>query len=649
MIDYTNEVIDTPAIGSDLNQQPAPQPSPYVGGMNPINTVNTFQQPQEFGTPDRLGMPDAQMLKLSLMSQQDPFTNALLTKHAQGVKQNNDAKILFMKANSEAKPPAEVINNAVDTYFQVNQENAMLSGAIGQINSQIKELEKTQEAARLSKTNRVQQQADTSRYYNAIDDLAKMQASAPTVPVMQTPELSQVDQALVFLAGLIGGVEQMPQAIQGAVAGATQRAQLANQMATQKFEAEQQNYGRQVQAQNTIVGKEATRLSQQEKMFADQYNRQQEEDQNTIDTAQKEITKLLGQGRTYEASIIAGLQKQYLDGKKNAIEFTTQDNVNIDTLRQAAVQAGVPPLVARGIFPYVNPGERTIKGSQIKMEEEYALAKERASIRDYDLKQLKTIHDISKNIIEGLQFAEITETVAIQKNLEIAQMAKDARIPRYMLPVVVAGKSSQLMNAEENARHNRIMESISSWNAKIAQDRLDFEKTKPKDKTSEQQWVKGLQGQVLNLEGELKGQNNIIESGVGGQAVRDATNKALEIEGKLKVLRDVINKSPFKASAQPQGAGTGTGAVVGQGMSEKEMKDQQAEAAKKKDKDKAKNTGTPKGGGNPKPDGNKPKPMAGDLIVTPPSPAAVPEKDGTKAGGRTQPSTGSGRPMRQKG
>lgn len=646
MIDYTNEVIDTPAIGSDLNQQPVPQPSPYVGGMNPINTVNTFQQPQEFGTPDRLGMPDPQMLKLSLMSQQDPFTNALLTKHAQGVKQNNDAKILFMKANSEAKPPAEVINNAVNTYFQVNQENAMLSGAIGQINSQIKELEKTQEAARLSKTNRVQQQADTSRYYNAIDDLAKMQASAPTVPVMQTPELSQVDQALVFLAGLIGGVEQMPQAIQGAVAGATQRAQLANQMATQKFEAEQQNYGRQVQAQNTIVGKEATRLSQQEKMFADQYNRQQEEDQNTIDTAQKEITKLLGQGRTYEASIIAGLQKQYLDGKKNAIEFTTQDNVNIDTLRQAAVQAGVPPLVARGIFPYVNPGERTIKGSQIKMAEDYNNQREIASFRDFTLNQLKAIHNIANDIIDELKYVNVTDDIALAYNQRIDKIAGDSKIPRYMLPVVIAGKSGDLMKLEETERHNREIERISNWNATIAQTRLNWEKSKPKDKNEFEVWLKDKKALREKYQLDLAGYNKIINEGVGGQAVREATNEALKTQGLIDALNGVIANATTPTGAK---AGTGTGAAVGQGMSEKEMKDQQAEAAKKKDKDKAKNTGTPKGGGNPKPDGNKPKPMAGDLIVTPPPPAVVPEKDGAKAGGRTQPSTSSGRPMRQKG
>lgn len=640
MIDYTNEVIDTPAIGSDLNQQPVPQPSPYVGGMNPINTVNTFQQPQEFGIPDRLGMPDAQMLKLSLMSQQDPFTNALLTKHAQGVKQNNDAKILFMKANSEAKPPAEVINNAVDTYFQVNQENAMLSGAIGQINSQIKELEKTQEAARLSKTNRVQQQADTSRYYNAIDDLAKMQASAPTVPVMQTPELSQVDQALVFLAGLIGGVEQMPQAIQGAVAGATQRAQLANQMATQKFEAEQQNYGRQVQAQNTIVGKEATRLSQQEKMFADQYNRQQEEDQNTIDTAQKEITKLLGQGRTYEASIIAGLQKQYLDGKKNAIEFTTQDNVNIDTLRQAAVQAGVPPLVARGIFPYVNPGERTIKGSQIKMAEDYNNQREIASFRDFTLNQLKAIHNIANDIIDELKYVNVTDDIALAYNQRIAQIAGDSKIPRYMLPVVIAGKSGDLMKLEETERHNREIERISNWNATIAQTRLNWEKSKPKDKNEFEVWLKDKKALREKYQLDLAGYNKIINEGVGGQAVREATNEALKTQGLIDALNGVIANATTPTGAK---AGTGTGAAVGQGMSEKEMKDQQAEAAKKKDKDKAKNTGTPKGGGNPKPDGNKPNPVAGDLIVTPPSPVVVPEKDGAKAGGQKPPQSKSGR------
>lgn len=610
MIDYTNEVIDTPAIGSDLNQQPAFQPSPYVGGMNPISTVSSFEPSPQ--------LPQAQMLKLSLLGRIDPLTNAILTKHAQEVKKGTDAKLLFTKANTAGQTPAEVTDDAVNNLFQINQENAMLSGAIGKINNQIEKLRKEQELARQLKANRVPQVADATRYYDSIDELAKMQASAPTAPAMQTPELNQVDQALVFLAGLVGGVEQMPDVIQGAVAGATKRAQLANQIANQKFDAEQQNYARKVQAQQTIVNKEATRLGQQEKIFADQYNRQREEDQDTIDLAQKEITKLLGESRTYEASVLAGLQKQYLDGKKNAIEFNAQDNQNIDTLRQAAIQAGVPPLVAQGIFKYVVPGERTIKGTQIKMDEDYAIQRELASYRDYDLKQLKAINDIAKSIIESLQFTEITEEMAITKNREIAKFASDRGIPRYMLPVVVAGKSTQLMNAEENRRHNIVMEGIAKRNADIAQARLDLERTRPKDKNEENKWLNSLRETKQELLGKLQGQKNIVDSGVGGQAVRDATNEVLNLEGQIKAIDGVL-LAPSAKGVSNASTGAGTGTSKGQGMSEKEKADLQAEASKKKDKDKNNpNAGgsNPKaGGGNPKAKSNEPLKTAGGRVL----------------------------------
>ena len=604
MIDYTNEVIDTPAIGSDLNQQPELQLSPYVGGMNPISTVSSFEPSPQ--------LPQAQMLKLSLLGRIDPLTNAILTKHAQGVKKSTDAKLLFTKANTTGQTPAEVTDDAVNNLFQINQENTMLSGAIGKINNQIEKLRKEQELARQSKVNRVPKVADATRYYDSIDELAKMQASAPTAPAMQTPELNQVDQALVFLAGLVGGVEQMPDVIQGAVAGATKRAQLANQIANQKFDAEQQNYARKVQAQQTIVSKEATRLGQQEKIFADQYNRQREEDQDTIDLAQKEITKLLGESRTYEASVLAGLQKQYLDGKKNAIEFNAQDNQNIDTLRQAAIQAGVPPLVAQGIFKYVVPGERTIKGTQVKMDEDYAIQRELASYRDYDLKQLKAINDIAKSIIESLQFTEITEEMAITKNREIAKFASDRGIPRYMLPVVVAGKSTQLMNAEENKRHNIVMEGIARRNADIAQARLNLERTRPKDKNEEDKWLKSLRETKQELLGKLQGQKNIVDSGVGGQAVRDATNEVLNLEGQIKAIDGVLLAPSAKgvSNASPE---AGTGASKGQGMSEKEKADLQAEASKKKDKDKDK---TKAGVSNPKAGGSNPKPKSNDPFKT---------------------------------
>jgi len=572
MIDYTNEVIDTPAIGSDLNQQPELQPSPYVGGMNPISTVSSFEPSPQ--------LPQAQMLKLSLLGRIDPLTNAILTKHAQGVKKSTDAKLLFTKANTTGQTPAEVTDDAVNNLFQINQENAMLSGAIGKINNQIEKLRKEQELARQLKANRVPQVADATRYYDSIDELAKMQASAPTAPTMQTPELNQVDQALVFLAGLVGGVEQMPDVIQGAVAGATKRAQLANQIANQKFDAEQQNYARKVQAQQTIVNKEATRLGQQEKIFADQYNRQREEDQDTIDLAQKEITKLLGESRTYEASVLAGLQKQYLDGKKNAIEFNAQDNQNIDTLRQAAIQAGVPPLVAQGIFKYV---------------------------------VLKAINDIAKSIIESLQFTEITEEMAITKNREIAKFASDRGIPRYMLPVVVAGKSTQLMNAEENKRHNIVMEGIAKRNADIAQARLDLERTRPKDKNEENKWLNSLRETKQELLGKLQGQKNIVDSGVGGQAVRDATNEVLNLEGQIKAIDGVL-LAPSAKGVSNASTGAGTGTSKGQGMSEKEKADLQAEASKKKDKDKnnpkAGGSNPKAGGGNPKPGGSNPNPAA---------------------------------------
>ena len=302
--------------------------------------------------------------------------------------------------------------------------------------------------------------------------------------------------------------------------------------------------------------------------------------------------------------------------------------MNIDTLRQAAVQAGVPPLVARGIFPYINPGERTIKGSQIKMAEDYNNQREIASFRDFTLNQLKAIHNIANDIIDELKYVNVTDDIALAYNQRIDKIAGDSKIPRYMLPVVIAGKSGDLMKLEETERHNREIERISNWNATIAQTRLNWEKSKPKDKNEFEVWLKDKKALREKYQLDLAGYNKIINEGVGGQAVREATNEALKTQGLIDALNGVIANATAPTGAKAgTGAGAGTGAAAGQG----------------KDKDKAKNTGTPKGGGNPKPDGNKPKPITGDLIVTPPSPAAVPEKDGAKAGGQKPPKAKDGR------
>ena len=214
---------------------------------------------------------------------------------------------------------------------------------------------------------------------------------------------------------------------------------------------------------------------------------------------------------------------------------------------------------------------------------------------------------------ESWQFTEITEEMAITKNREIAKFASDRGIPRYMLPVVVAGKSTQLMNAEENRRHNIVMEGIAKRNADIAQARLDLERTRPKDKNEENKWLNSLRETKQELLGKLQGQKNIVDSGVGGQAVRDATNEVLNLEGQIKAIDSVL-LAPSAKGVSNASTGAGTGTSKGQGMSEKEKADLQAEASKKKDKDKnnpkAGGSNPKAGGGNPKPGGSNPNPAA---------------------------------------
>lgn len=113
--------------------------------------------------------------------------------------------------------------------------------------------------------------APDAAYNQAMAAVREALGKAPNVPTMAKPQLTQEDQALVALAGIFGGFQNMPQALQGALAGAQQRAEIQNQQLQNKFQQEQAVYGRQLQGLQGIAQTEEERRKQAQETLDRQY------------------------------------------------------------------------------------------------------------------------------------------------------------------------------------------------------------------------------------------------------------------------------------------------------------------------------------------------------------------------------------------
>ena len=153
--------------------------------------------------------------------------------------------------------------------------------------------------------------APDAAYNQAMAAVREALGKAPNVPTMAKPQLTQEDQALIALAGIFGGFQNMPQALQGALAGAQQRAEIQNQQLQNKFQQEQAVYGRQLQGLQGIAQTEEERRKQA---------------QETLDRQYEQAYRIrLGGIEKLKANISnAPLKEQELAQKKESADATAQ-------------------------------------------------------------------------------------------------------------------------------------------------------------------------------------------------------------------------------------------------------------------------------------------------------------------------------------
>ena len=153
--------------------------------------------------------------------------------------------------------------------------------------------------------------APDAAYNQAMAAVREALGKAPNVPTMAKPQLTQEDQALIALAGIFGGFQNMPQALQGALAGAQQRAEIQNQQLQNKYQQEQTAYGRQLQGLQGIAQTEEERRKQA---------------QETLDRQYEQAYRIrLGGIEKLKANISnAPLKEQELAQKKESADATAQ-------------------------------------------------------------------------------------------------------------------------------------------------------------------------------------------------------------------------------------------------------------------------------------------------------------------------------------
>ncbi len=213
--------------------QPAKMPTtmsselmaPTVPVDNQLTTnLNQFTQNVGVAQPTE-GQLAKQMAALSLTSSLPDLFVGMHTGLANKVNQRIEQDIITNSALNGVTP-FKTIETALDN-FQSNQ-NAISTGAqeLTSLDEQLKAKMKENQDLQKLMMDSMLQKSDASGILAAQQRIADLQTKAPTAPDLQVPELKEADQALIFLAGLIGGNQAVPQAIQGAIAGARQRTEM---------------------------------------------------------------------------------------------------------------------------------------------------------------------------------------------------------------------------------------------------------------------------------------------------------------------------------------------------------------------------------------------------------------------------------------
>lgn len=512
-----------------------------------------------------------QMAKMALYGSLNPLKVGILDGYAQRVAQDMDEKVIEAGA-AQGKQTADQIDKMVDERVALANKLNQLGQQLAKTPNDIKVAQDRLKAIQEGRLNLTEREVSPERYYSAVDKFVQMQQQAPQAPTLQKPQLAVEDQALIFLAGLAGGIQAVPQALQGAVAGAQQRAQLANQQAQYQYEQEQQNYNRQLQAQQTLLGKEATMLNEERARASRDFTAAQTRSIAEERLVADSINRLKGDAKDK----VKGLYTSYLNAAKTAKVITAKDNENIKKFQDVAVGYGMTRDEAEATFPFLREGETEL-GSKIRNQERMTQAKidQIASVRS--IAEFKTVQSAYDNIFKNINYdKELTEAEAAEANRYVQRVATAFRVDRSLLPVFVAGEAWEKQKFDETfalqkAREVRVMQMAEARLALAREKEARIASGKEKEDKVIGGYEKTLDRLYRDLAG-LKAKYNSSTPFKQRDILSEVNQKQAEIEF---TVEQIDNRR------RSQGINPDTG-IIGRGMGEKEMTDNQKEAGQGK-------------------------------------------------------------------
>ena len=402
--------------------------APTVPIDNQLTTnLNQFTQNVGVAQPTE-GQLSKQMTALNLASSMPNLFLGMHTGLANKVNQRIEEGMITNYAMNGVTP-YDAIQTELDK-FEANQ-NAVNTGAqeLTSLDEQLKAKMKENQDLQKLMMDSMLQKSDASGILAAQQRIADLQTKAPTAPDLQVPELKEADQALIFLAGLIGGNQSVPQAIQGAIAGAKQRTEMANQLAAQKFNQEQQAFNKQASIEQALLQRETTKYN----IDATNLRNVQDNYREISNIQQRAINLLTAKKADVKAKQLATISQSYkklIDQAKTENEITEEHQKAIEALQKAAIAIGEDP----NMFPKFDTIGLTAKGQAFEEKKKIDNAKLR-------LQTVTTARQNVDSILKTVANAPvITEQMAETLNNQIAKVAGDFGLDPTLFPKAVAGK-----------------------------------------------------------------------------------------------------------------------------------------------------------------------------------------------------------------
>ncbi len=364
----------------------------------------------------------------------------------------NGIKVDQMPAVLESKLQ-EAQSVANESKAEADKEKAKFDDAdnIGRnIENSRKKINQNNQALLALKARVVSDQA----YFDEMNKLTSMIRQAPSAPKPQQFELNETDNALVVLAGLLGGVEAMPQALQGVVAGAKARVDEYNQMAQAQYQNEQQDYSRQLSAQQNVVQTMGQRLQAEERRADAEYNAEVNKIKAMNLQTQDEIED--------ERKNIDRFSKYYREKfSQKTSAFTAEDIKEMEAVRESVIRNNLVTSQAEldSKFPIWRVGEMTpaavlagTRQASVRKSDAQVnlIAANIGKIQDEAArKAYATLDSLYDRLLKTWNTAGTLSQEQVDKlnNVMIAR-AKRLGIPDGNYPLFVAGKTRQMLEDE---------------------------------------------------------------------------------------------------------------------------------------------------------------------------------------------------------